>query len=149
MGDLDSLRVDGGGADASRRPAPDDTDSSRRDAKERSLRYLLPLLDEVELDDVHALTTHLLASREDWARHSGDTRFHAVEIDHGMVSTLGCNGSWPVTDDYETEARPAIADRCTACQAQYVARKTRRLAQQRIERGLGELAAATPIERSR
>ena len=95
----------------------------------------------------------ILAERDQtmWVRHDGDAeKWHLIaEIACGAIF-IACSGSMPVIDKPDMEARPARADRCAACQAKYIAHKTRRLGQLRLDRGLVELrdANAAPLPRA-
>ncbi len=66
------------------------------------------------------------------ARHSASERFHEIrEIVSGAIMTW-CHGSMSVSDRFEIEARPALGDRCEACERTWVDQRF-------IERGLREL----------
>lgn len=130
-----------------------DEDNRRRDALDASIRAVMPDMSLRELKQLDAEQRRILAERDQtlWVRHEGDVeKWHLVtEIVSGAILTA-CNGSMPVSDKPDLEARPARADRCAACQAKYIALKTRRLAQQRLDRGLAELrdANAAPLPRA-
>lgn len=132
----------------------------RADARARSIATFLPSMSPHELEQIDEFVMSLIRDREKWARHEGDSKFHAVaDISNGSVSTL-CNGRWEVTDEYQTEARPARADRCDCCQARFAAEQlaavaagcTCRTAEvpcplhvTPVEEGLRELVANAPI----
>ena len=52
-----------------------------------------------------------------WARHPGDSKFHAVAAIAGGSVVTECRGRWNVTDEYDTEDRPAVPDRCGYCES--------------------------------
>ena len=90
-----------------------------------------------ELQRVDAFVMKLRDDRDAWARHVGDSKFHRVlAYKEGRVTTA-CRGSWEITDDFDTEARPAVSDRCGFCNGPTV----------ELERGLAELAHVAPDPR--
>ena len=64
-----------------------------------------------------------------WARHPDDSAWHFVDAPSGGSVVTRCAGRWPVTDWYETNARPPHADRCDACQGSVVDQRMGQLAQ--------------------
>lgn len=53
-----------------------------------------------------------------WARHEGDSKFHAVAADNHAGSTLThCAGRWPTHHEVEREAHPPAKDKCGMCVA--------------------------------
>jgi hypothetical protein len=98
-------------------------DATRRDALAASIAIWLGTLNLAELERMDATLAQVLRDRDQtwWARHSSSSEWHfVVEVSGGSV-VIACNGRWSIHDTFETEARPARADRCEACQCLYEA----------------------------
>jgi hypothetical protein len=111
-------------------------------ATPESLSLRLHARSPQELAHVSDLLAHFeRATGLGWMRCRGDHEtFHEIrEFACGGVSTW-CSGSASVSTvaaDFEIEARPAIADRCSVCQRLHVQRRA-------LEAGLDELVRCAP-----
>lgn len=96
------------------------SDSTRNEALRASIATFLLDMSESELDQVDAFVMDLRTERDRWARHVDDPRWHHI-VEYGSSVVTACRGRWPIDDAFETEARPASADRCALCQERFVA----------------------------
>jgi len=101
--------------------------SANADAKQSSIAIWLGTLSDDELDHIDRAVTTIVESRNNWARHEGDSKWHLVEsYEHYSVATE-CAGRWPTKDGYDTCALPPKRERCGACHLVYVATEGQRI----------------------
>ena len=123
-------------------------DVTRRDALASSIAMLLGGFSLAELERIDLEVRAIVEERHTWARHEGATKWCLVErYEPGHLKTA-CRGGWSTSDVWESESRPAIADRCAACQRAFRRRSLGKAIEQAalIEDGLRELRDAEVTE---
>jgi len=103
-------------------------------------------MSDAELARVDEFVMSIIAERDAWARHDGDTKWHLVnDYDHGSVLTE-CRGRWSLRDDFDTINLPPVSERCGACHLTFMAMRGQQLVDELRKLFDIEIRASRPID---